>query len=74
MNKNIHPAERVIRVIVGLGIASLTFWGPQNMWFLLGLVPVVTGLIGWCPPYALLKIDTSKCCQGRSCCGPDAKK
>jgi hypothetical protein len=58
MKKNIHPAERVIRIIVGLLIASLAFWGPQNYWFLLGLIPVITGLVGWCPPYQMLGIST----------------
>jgi hypothetical protein len=58
MKKNIHPAERVIRVIVGALIASLAFWGPTNYWFLLGLIPVLTGLIGWCPPYQMLGIST----------------
>ncbi len=72
MNKNIHPVERVIRVVVGAIVASLAFWGPQNMWFLLGLIPAATGLIGWCPPYALLGINTAGCgCQS---CGCGTKK
>lgn len=58
MKKNIHPIERVVRVVGGLGIASLAFWGPSSYWFLLGLIPVATGLMGWCPPYALLGIST----------------
>ena len=58
MKKNIHPAERVIRIIVGLLIASLAFWGPTNYWFLLGLIPVITGIVGWCPPYQMLGIST----------------
>jgi len=58
MKKNIHPVERVVRVAVGLVLASLAFWGPSNPWFLLGLVPVTTGLVGWCPPYAMLGIST----------------
>lgn len=56
--KNIHPAERVIRVLVGLALISLAFVGPENKWFLLGIVPVLTGFIGWCPPYQLLGIST----------------
>ena len=60
MKKNIHPTERILRVVIGLGLASLAFWGPQNSWFLLGLIPAATGLIGWCPPYALLGISTCK--------------
>jgi hypothetical protein len=58
MKKNIHPVERVIRVIVGALIASLAFWGPSNYWFLLGLIPLITGLLGWCPPYQMLGIGT----------------
>lgn len=58
MKRNIHPVERVIRVVGGAGLASLAFWGPSNLWFLLGLIPVATGLMGWCPPYALLGIST----------------
>ena len=60
MKKNIHPIERGVRVAVGLFVASLAFWGPQNYWFLLGLIMVATGSIGWCPPYALLGISTCR--------------
>lgn len=58
MTKNIHPVERVLRIIVGFSITSMAFVGPSNLWFLLGLVPVVTGALGWCPPYSLLGINT----------------
>lgn len=60
MKKNIGKYERILRVVVGLGLASLAFLGPQNLWFLVGLVPLGTGLIGWCPPYQLLGISTCK--------------
>lgn len=58
MTTNIHPIERVVRVLVGLGLAAMAFWGPASPWFLLGLVPVATGLLGWCPPYTWLGIST----------------
>ena len=58
MKKNIHPVERVIRVVAGLALTSLAFWGPSNYWFLLGAIPLATGLVGWCPPYALFGIST----------------
>jgi hypothetical protein len=60
MKKNIHPIERVIRVVVGVILVTLAFVGPANPWFLLGIIPVLTGLIGWCPPYQLLGISTCK--------------
>lgn len=60
MKQNIHNIERVVRVVVGLAITSLAVIGPQTPWAWLGLLPVATGLIGWCPPYALLGISTCK--------------
>jgi cadmium resistance protein CadD (predicted permease) len=58
MTQNVGKIDRLIRVIVGLAVLSLIFVGPQTMWGLLGLVPLGTGLIGWCPPYSLLGINT----------------
>ena len=60
MKKNVHNIERIIRVVVGLAIISLVFIGPQSPWGWLGLIPVATGLSGWCPPYALFGISTCK--------------
>ena len=60
MKTNIHKIERIIRVIIGLALTTLAFIGPANLWFLLGLIPLATGLLGWCPPYALLGINTCK--------------
>ena len=60
MKENVHMIERVVRVLVGLGLISLAFVGPANKWFLLGLIPLATGIIGYCPPYALLGISTCK--------------
>lgn len=69
MKKNIHPAERIIRIIVGALIACLAFWGPANYWFLLGLIPLITGLVGWCPPYQLLGVST--CPKSKQVAGSD---
>lgn len=60
MKQNVHNIERAIRIIVGLVIISLVFIGPQSPWGWLGVIPVITGAIGWCPPYALLGINTCK--------------
>ena len=70
MKRNIGKIERGVRIVAGLGLTSLAFVGPQNLWFLLGLVPLATGLIGWCPPYALFGINTNKSCSASS--GPNA--
>lgn len=58
MTCNIGNAERVVRALVGLGLLSLVFIGPQTPWGWLGLVPLATAILGWCPPYALLGINT----------------
>lgn len=55
---NEHIVERVIRVILGLGILSLAFVGPQSMWGYLGLIPMATGLLGTCPLYTILGVST----------------
>lgn len=60
MTRNIGNTERLIRLVVGLAILSLTVIGPQSIWGLLGLVPILTAAIGWCPPYSLLGINTCK--------------
>lgn len=60
MKKNIHSVERVVRIVVGLGLVSMAFVGPANLWFLLGIIPLMTGLLGWCPPYAMLGINTCR--------------
>ncbi len=60
MKQNIGKVERVVRVSVGLGILSLAFVGPSSAWGFLGLAPILTGIVGWCPPYTLLGIDTRR--------------
>jgi hypothetical protein len=60
MSRNIGSMDRVIRIVVGLAILSLYFVGPKSVWALIGIVPILTALIGWCPPYAILGINTCK--------------
>ncbi len=63
MKKNIGGIERIIRIVAGPGILSLAFIGPDPKWGYLGLIPLATGLISWCPPYQLLGISTCKSCK-----------
>ena len=58
--KNVHQVERVLRVLVGIGVLSLAFVGPQTPWGYLGLVPLLTGLVGTCPAYTLFGFSTCK--------------
>lgn len=60
MNKNMHPIDRTFRILLGVILTSLAFVGPANLWFLLGLIPLATGLTGWCFLYSLLGISTDQ--------------
>ena len=50
--------DRLIRVVVGLGLLALVFLGPETAWGWLGLIPLLTGLFGFCPLYRMLGVDT----------------
>jgi len=58
--KNMGNIDRALRVIVGLGLLSLVFVGPQTLWGLVGIVPLATAAIGFCPAYRLLGISTGR--------------
>lgn len=53
-----HPIERVVRVLIGIGLVSLVFVGPKTAWGWLGLLPILTGTTGLCPLYTVLGIST----------------
>ena len=58
MKPNEGTIDRVIRVVAGAGILSLAFIGPQTPWAYLGVIPLLTGLVGFCPLYAVLGLNT----------------
>lgn len=58
MIHNEGSIDRIIRVVVGLGLLSMTVIGPHTLFGLIGLVPLVTGLVGFCPLYRVLGVRT----------------
>ena len=56
--KNEGTIDRVLRVIFGAAVLSLVFVGPQTAWGWIGLIPLITGLVGTCPLYSVLGINT----------------
>jgi hypothetical protein len=58
MTINEGTVDRAVRVVAGLIILSLAFIGPKSAWGYIGLLPIVTGLVGFCPAYTLLGIST----------------
>ena len=59
---NVGKFERLCRVILGLLIFYVGVLHPveARVWGFIGLVPVITGILGWCPLYLPLKINTNK--------------
>jgi hypothetical protein len=62
MEKNVGGIDRVLRIVVGLGLLSMLFLvdGSSRWWGLLGLVFLGTGVLGWCPAYLPFGIKTCK--------------
>ncbi len=60
MKANVGGIDKVLRIVVGLGVLSLLviLEGSARWWGLIGIVPLGTALLGWCPAYTLLGINT----------------
>jgi hypothetical protein len=58
MERNVGTVDRVIRIVVGLLLLSQVWWGLETNWGWIGLIPLVTGILGTCPAYRLLGLST----------------
>jgi hypothetical protein len=58
MNQNEGSVDRVARVLLGSVLLSLVFFGPHTWLGWLGIVPLFTGLVGFCPLYRVLGLNT----------------
>jgi hypothetical protein len=58
MIKNVGGLDRTIRIAVGLALIAAAATGTIGLWGWIGVVPLLTGAMGWCPPYALLGLNT----------------
>ena len=56
--RNEHAVDRVVRIVLGIGLLAMVFVGPKTPFGWIGLVPVVTGALGRCPLYRLFGIST----------------
>lgn len=57
-SENVGTLDRILRIVLGAVLISLVFVGPQSLWGLVGLIPLVTGLFGHCPLYRLFGLST----------------
>ena len=62
MKANVGGADKTLRIIVGLAVLSLVFIleGSARWWGLVGLLPLLTGITGYCPAYMPFGISTCK--------------
>ena len=60
MDKNVGSLDRGLRIVAGLVLLSLTVIGPKTVWGLVGILPLLTALMSWCPAYTLFGIRTCK--------------
>lgn len=58
MTKNVGGIDRILRIVVGLVLIGLAATGTVGWWGWLGIIPLATGTLGWCPPYAILGFNT----------------
>ncbi|MCU0943572.1 MAG: DUF2892 domain-containing protein [Hydrogenophaga sp.] len=60
MTKNVGGIDRTLRIVIGVALIAAAATGAVGVWGYLGVVPLLTGLVGWCPPYAMLGFNTCK--------------
>ena len=58
MKSNVGGIDRVLRIAIGLVLIGLAATGTVGLWGYVGIVPLATGAIGWCPPYAIFGWNT----------------
>lgn len=60
MKNNVGGIDKILRIVVGVVLIGLGIAGIGAPWTFVGIVPLATGLFGWCPLYTLLGISTCK--------------
>jgi hypothetical protein len=60
MKPNVGGLDKVVRIVAGLVLLSLVFVGPRTPWGWLGVLPLITGFVNFCPLYTALRWNTRK--------------
>ena len=58
MKANVVGIDKTLRIIAGVALVGATAAGALPVWGYIGIVPLATGLMGWCPLYPLLGLNT----------------
>jgi Inner membrane protein YgaP-like, transmembrane domain len=59
MNANVGGIDKILRLVTGAVLIGLTLTDVIGMWGWVGIIPLVTGLVNWCPLYPLIGLNTS---------------
>ncbi|MCI1190617.1 DUF2892 domain-containing protein [Calidifontimicrobium sp. SYSU G02091] len=60
MKPNVGGIDRILRFVVGIVLVALAATGTIGAWGYIGIVPIVTAALGWCPAYLPFGISTCK--------------
>ena len=60
MKRNVGGFDRILRIVVGVALIGLAVTGTVGLWGYIGVVPLATGAIGWCPAYLPFGLKTCK--------------
>jgi len=60
MPTNIGTPDRAVRALLGIALLLLVVMGPRSYWGLIGLIPLLTAVTGFCPLYAIFGISTAR--------------
>lgn len=60
MKSNVGGIDRILRLVVGLVLVALAATGAIGAWGFIGIVPILTGALGWCPAYLPFGFSTCK--------------
>ena len=60
MQANVGGMDKIVRIVAGLALLATTVIGPKTLWGLVGIVPLATAFMNFCPAYTLLGVNTCK--------------
>ena len=58
MKSNVGGIDKILRIVAGVGLIGATAAGLLPVWGYIGIVPLATGLMGWCPAYSIFGMNT----------------
>ncbi|MBN8464820.1 MAG: DUF2892 domain-containing protein [Dechloromonas sp.] len=58
MAANVGGIDKIVRIVAGAGLIGATVAGMLPVWGYIGIVPLATGLMGWCPAYSIFGMNT----------------